>query len=125
MIELALYFACAILAVLGIFQVALIAGVPIGRFAWGGYHEVLPRKLRAGSLIAVLLYAVFAEFALDKAGVVSILPSSIVGIGMWIITGYFTLGVLANALSKSKSERLVMTPVALVLAVLFAIISLG
>ncbi len=31
--------ACALLALLAVFQVLLIAGVRLGRFAWGGRHE--------------------------------------------------------------------------------------
>ena len=33
---------CMILAFLAIFQLLLIAGLPLGRFAWGGRHEVRP-----------------------------------------------------------------------------------
>lgn len=123
MIDPVIYLAISILAVLGIFQGALIAGAPIGRYAWGGYHAVLPLKLRIGSIVAILLYCVFAAFALDKTGRVDIMPNSIVDVGMWIITGYFIVGVIVNALSRSKPERLVMTPTALLLAVAFAIIA--
>jgi hypothetical protein len=43
----------------------------------------------------------------------------------WILTAYFTLGVLMNGISRSKPERLVMAPVALLLALLFLCLSLG
>ena len=45
-VQLAAIAACVILAALAIFQAALIAGAPLGRFAWGSQHSVLPTKLR-------------------------------------------------------------------------------
>lgn len=118
--------ACIILGCLAVFQVALVAGAPIGRFAWGGQHDVLPRKLRIGSIVSILLYALFGYTALAQAGLVPVLVNqSFIGVFMWVLTGYFTLGVVMNAISRSKPERFVMTPVALVLAILFLLLSLG
>ncbi len=54
---------CAILAALAVFQVALIAGAPLGHLAWGGQDRVLPRTKRAGSVVSVVLYAAFALLA--------------------------------------------------------------
>lgn len=109
------YLALCILAGLAVFQAALIAGQPLGRFAWGGQHDVLPQNLRVGSLLSILLYALFAVVILDRAGLLS-LGVSIPGFAIWVLAGYFTLGVLMNAISRSKPERNVMTPVALLLA---------
>jgi len=33
----------------------------------------------------------------------------------WVLTGYFALGIVLNGISRSKPERLVMTPTVLVL----------
>jgi hypothetical protein len=38
---------------------------------------------------------------------------------------YFALGIVMNAMSRSKPERYTMTPVAIVLTVLSLIIALG
>jgi hypothetical protein len=53
--QLAAIVACAVLAGLTVFQAALIAGAPLGRFAWGGQHDVLPAKLRIGSAVSIAL----------------------------------------------------------------------
>lgn len=45
-----------ILALVAVFQIALAAGAPWGRLAWGGAYEVLPAKLRIGSLVSVLIH---------------------------------------------------------------------
>lgn len=118
--------ACTILGCLAVFQVALVARAPPGRFAWGGQHDVLPQKLRVGSVVSILLYVLFGYTALAKAGLVPVLVSEpFTEIFMWVLTAYFILGVAMNAISRSKPERFVMTPVALVLAILFLLLSLG
>lgn len=115
----------AILAALALFQLALAAGAPLGRFAWGGAHERLPRRLRIASAASIFLYAVFAFVLLDRAGVADVLPDGASRIAAWVLTAYFVLGILMNAISRSRSERLVMTPVAVILAVLSAIVAVS
>lgn len=118
--------ALVVLAALVLFQVALIAGAPLGRFAWGGQHKVLPVKLRVGSAVSIVIYAAFATLVLGKSGLwVLVASHTILSIGLWITTAYLALGVLLNAISRSAPERLLMAPVALVLAVCFLVITLG
>jgi len=118
--------AIAILSGLAIFQVALAAGAPIGRFAWGGQHDVLPPRLRIGSVVSILLYGLFALVLLDRAELVAVFGSDpFVQIATWVLFGYFALGILMNGISRSKSERNVMVPVTLVLAALTLYIALG
>ena len=107
------------------FQVALIAGAPIGRFAWGGQHTVLPAKLRVGSVVSIVLYALFVIVLLDRAGVIDVLPDIVSTVGTWVLVGYFALGVVLNGISRSKPERNLFTPVSLVLAVLCLLVALG
>ena len=49
----------------------------------------------------------------------------VLDVGLWVMTGYLFLGVLMNAISRSKPERNVMTPVALVLAVCFLVVAVS
>lgn len=113
-----------LLAALAVFQIALAAGAPLGRFAWGGRHDVLPRNLRIGSVVAVLIYAVFALFLLSKAGLVSIIGEPLLTIGMWVLVIYLGLASVLNLFSRSKSERLLMTPVTLVIGAMFLMVTL-
>jgi hypothetical protein len=101
---------------LAVFQSLLIAGVPLGRFAWGGQNVVLPARLRIGSAVAIVLYALFAVLMLQAAGAFSVLPDGAAAVGIRFLAGYFLLAVAVNAASRSRPERLVMTPVALALA---------
>ena len=116
---------CVILAALAVFQLALALGAPIGRFAWGGQHRVLPTRLRIGSAISIVIYAVIAVIALDRAGVVDVVSDVVSTVGMWVVFAYFVIGIPMNAISRSRPERYTMTPVVTVLAVLSLIVALG
>ena len=116
MIVIAALIGVALLGCLAVFQLLLVAGAPLGRFAWGGQHVVLPVGLRIGSAVAIAIYGVFALLMLQAAGAFTVLPGGLVGVAMWVLMAYFALGVAMNAASRSRPERLVMTPTALVLA---------
>ena len=117
MTALAALVFCTVLGGLALFQVALIAGRPLGRFAWGGQHDVLPTRLRVGSAISLALYAVFALVVLEKADILSIAPlEGVTDVAAWVVAAYLLVGVGLNLISRSKPERYTMTPVALVLA---------
>nr|WP_204261284.1 hypothetical protein [Blastococcus saxobsidens] len=114
-----------LLAGLAVLQLLLVAGRPLGRFAWGGQHDVLPRGLRVGSAVSVVLYAAFAVVILQAAGALVVLPEAVADVGIWVLTGYFALGVLMNGISRSRPERMLMTPVALLLAGCCLVVALG
>lgn len=114
-----------ILAALAVFQLALALGAPLGRFAWGGAHRVLPTRLRIGSLVSILVYAVIAVLALDRVDLVDVVPDLVSTVGMWVAFGYFVLGIPLNAMSRSTAERYTMTPVVAVLALLSLLVALG
>ena len=105
-----------LLAGLAVFQGLLVAGLPLGRFAWGGQADVLPPSLRVGSAVSIALYAAFAVLIMQAAGVLSLLPDGVAGVAIWVLAGYFVLGIAMNAASRSRPERLVMTPAVAVLA---------
>lgn len=124
--SLAAILATVILGLLAVFQLALIAGAPLGHFAWGGQLRVLNLRLRIGSAVSILLYALIAAVLLERAGVSYLFDAAtFVQVAAWVIFGYFMLGILMNAISRSKAERFTMTPVVLVLAALSLVVALG
>ncbi|MEG3615758.1 hypothetical protein [Isoptericola haloaureus] len=110
-----------VLALLALFQVLVACGAPLGAFVWGGRHRVLPARLRVGSLVAVLVYAAVSVVALDRAGMIDVLPDGVARVAMWVVVGWFALSIVPNAISRSRPERLLMTPVTVVLALLVAL----
>ena len=100
-------------------------GLPLGRFAFGGQHRVLPARLRVGSLVAIVTYVVVAAVVLQRSEVVDAgLPDAAVRVGAWVLAAYFLVGVGLNLASRSRAERFTMTPVALVLFVLTAVVAI-
>ena len=126
MVTLAAVLACTVLGVLAGFQLALVLGAPLGHLAWGGRHRVLPTSLRMGSLVSIVIYALIAGVVLARAGLISIdLPEAAVGAVAWAVMAYFFLGIWLNLGSRSKPERVVMSPAAALLCALSAVVALG
>ena len=117
--------ATVILAGLAVFQAALAAGKPFGHFAWGGQHRVLPRRLRIGSAVSIILYAGMAIILLDRAELISIMSDDFARIAAWVLAAYFLIGIVMNAMSRSKPERFVMTPLTAVLTALSVVVAAG
>lgn len=124
--EIAAVIASVLLATLIIFQLLLAAGLPLGAYAWGGQYEgVLPTNLRRASLVAIPILALAAWSVLAGAGLVLLgAESRVLGIAVWVFAAYFALNTVMNLISKSPPERLVMTPVSLVLTICFVIVAL-
>lgn len=114
-----------VLALLAVFQLALILGAPLGRLAWGGQHRVLPPRLRIGSAVSLLIYGLIDVIAWDRVGAIDIFSAQFSEVAMWVIFAYFALGIIMNAVSRSRPERYVMVPVSIVLAALSFLIAMG
>lgn len=119
-------FACLLLGALAVLQALLALGAPLGRFAWGGRHRVLPGSLRAGSVFAIVIYALLAAVVLVRAGLIaSAVPRGVVYTATWVVAAYFLLGVGQNLASRSKPERAVMAPVSALLCASCVVVALG
>ena len=115
---------CVLLGALAVFQVLLAFGAPLGRFAWGGKHRVLPRPLRVGSIVSTGVYALLAVIVLARADVLSTgIPDAVVRTAAWVVAGYFFLGIGMNLASRSKPERMVMSPLVALLCGLCVVVA--
>ena len=121
---LAILFTCT-LGALAILQSLLIAGLPLGRFAWGGQSARLPSRLRVAAGASIVIYAVLGLTALARTQLIATpLPSPLIHVAMWVITVYLFLSVLPNLASKSVHEKRLMTTVSALMAILALFISL-
>jgi hypothetical protein len=114
-----------VLALLAVFQLALALGAPLGRYAWGGQHRVLPPRLRVGSVVSILIYALIALIAWTRVRAIGLFPDGFSDVAMWVVFAYFVLGIVMNAISRSKPERNAMVPVTIVLSVLSFLVAMG
>jgi hypothetical protein len=117
----------ALLLILIVFQLALAAGAPLGAAAWGGQNPgVLPRRLRiASAVVALVVYPMMLAVILAAAGLIGDdwLPVD-PDLACWIFAGFFALGALVNAVSRSPAER-IWALVSAVLAACCVLIALG
>lgn len=124
MSQVAAVLAALILAALICFQLLLAAGLPLGHYAWGGAHQVLPRSLRIGSFVAAFIYLAVAMGILEAASVIDLGASEFPRVAVWVLAAFFGIGILMNAISRSEKERR-MAFVAAALSALCAIVALG
>jgi hypothetical protein len=109
------------LAVLSLFQLLLVAGLPLGRAAWGGGNEVLPAGYRIASAGSIVIYGLMLWVARRR---ISKPDNKGFFIGAWIIFGYSCIGVILNSITSSPVEH-VWVPVNLILAWLFFLLARG
>ena len=118
--------AVVLLGVVSVFQIALALGAPWGNAAWGGQHDgVLPVRLRiASAVVGVVVYPLIGAFVLASAGLIEAdwMPGTGKA-GMWVLTGFFGLGAIANFASRSKAER-IWGPVSLAIAICCGLIAM-
>lgn len=125
MIHASAVVATVVLTAVIVLQALLVAGVPLGHAAWGGEHPVLPTKLRVGSAVAIGMLAFGAAVALAGAGLIAPGPVRPVRFAAWAFAALFAMNTLANLASRSRVERLVMTPLTALLVACFVTIGLG
>lgn len=113
------------LLMLSLFQVALIAGAPLGHLAWGGQHRTLPLRLRIGSIVSMFIYALMSLLVLSKSGVIDAIPSGMAAAGTWAACLYCLVGIFMNTISRSKLERLTMVPMAALLFLTSLVVALA
>ena len=124
--QLAALISCVVLGSLIVFQSLLALGLPLGQAAWGGFHRVLPPKLRWASVAAVPILLVAGWVVLARAGIVQ--PGAeplTVRILAWVFCAYFVLNTVVNVFSKSPPERWIMTTLSTVLALCFAVVAIS
>ncbi len=108
-----------IFAGLVVFEMLLALGFPLGRFAWGGYYAIVPIELRIASVLAMAFYAIAIVIVLARAKMTGVSAESrFVRYGIWALTLLFSLSTVSNIASQSPYERLLMTPIALILSIL-------
>ena len=106
-------------AALAVFELALAAGAPLGRAAWGGTQAQLPLSLRLANAAAIAFYGLAAVVMLRRAGFrIGWVSRAAARVGTWVLVVILPLSALVNVLSPSPWERFVMAPTAVVLAAL-------
>ena len=109
-----------------ILSILLICGAPLGELTLGGQNKVLPGKLRWILLAQLLLQIFFVIIILQQGGVMPLwFPKLATRIICIVMAVYLTANTCANAFSRSKKERYIMTPLSLIATICFWVVALS
>ena len=107
-------------SVIIILSILIICGLPLGELTMGGRFSVFPKKLRLLLIVKLVLQIFFMVIILQTGGFLGLFFShkvtKLVGI---IMAAYLSLNVIVNAISNSKKEKYIITPLSLVSAICF------
>lgn len=116
---------CIALLGLAVFQVVLLAGVPLARFAWGGEDHYLQPQHRANAFLTICGCLLGIFVALQGANLFLVLPVLASQVACYVYAGIFFAAFILTARSRSLTERRVMLPFYVILSALFLIIALA
>ena len=110
-----------------IFQIALVAGAPLGEYTMGGQHPgKLPGQFRVTAAVSAVIMVAQSGHYLAQAGILN--PALSPGqnaIVNWFWFGFAVLGLIVNSISRSKKERNLWVPVLLVSAACTLLVALN
>ncbi len=110
-----------------IFQIALVAGAPLGEYTMGGQHPgKLPGQFRVTAAVSAIIMVAQSGHYLAQAGILN--PALSPGqnaLVNWFWFGFAVLGLIVNSISRSKKERNTWVPVLLVSAVCTFLVALN
>lgn len=118
--------ATVLFAIVIILQLLLAAGILPVTMAWGGTQTELTLSLRLASVAAAIILAGFAYVIRRRAGLIGDSPpSTAIKILSWVITAFMVLNTLGNLTSQSTAEKIVFTPLTVLLAISCFIVSVS
>jgi hypothetical protein len=118
--------ATVLFIVIMLVQLLLAAGILPVSMAWGGRQSELTLGLRIGSIVAVVILGFFLYVIRARAGLIgNSPPTTAIKVLSWVITAFMGLNTLGNLTSVSSTERLVFTPITLLLVASCAVVSLS
>ena len=113
-----------VFGVVVIYQLLIVLGVVPITMAWGGRQDELTPGLRIASLVAMVILFLFAVVIRWRAGLLGSREITImIRILAWIVTAYMALNTLGNLTSQSMGEKILLTPLTLILLVTCFLVS--
>ncbi len=116
---------CVALVGFAAFQVVLLRGVPLARFAWGGEDHYLQPQFRPYALLTIAGCALGIFVALQGANILLVIPALASQVACYVYSGLLFTAFILTARSRSLLERQVMLPIYVVLSGLFLIVALA
>lgn len=123
---IATYLFLILVTLVIIFQFALTLGMPWGHLTMGGKFEgKLPARMRVVSTLSAFILMLFGLIVATAGGL--LLPEwhELATNAIWVVVAYCVMGVLANAVTPSKWERIIWLPVVSLMLVCSLLVALG
>ena len=115
----------ALLLIVAVMEVLLIIGLPLGEFTMGGRYKVLPPLFRVFAASSIFLQLFGAAMILQGGGILKCwFSEKTTTIICLVFAGFFAINTFMNLISQSKKEKYVMTPLAAIEAICFALTAL-
>ncbi|MBN8942331.1 MAG: hypothetical protein J0H01_22690 [Rhizobiales bacterium] len=116
----------AFLAVVALFQLALALGAPWGHLAMGGaVPGAYPPGMRVAALVQVAVLGLAGLIVFVRAGLVLPQWMPLSRRLVWGVVGLLAVSAVLNLITPSPTERLVWSPVALILLLSSLRVALG
>lgn len=108
------------------FQLAIVAGAPLGEYSYGGQQRgVLSRNYRVASIFSALVALAIAGHYLAVAGWLdSFLSASDNQVVNWVLVGYTALSAILNNITRSKKERMLWGPITILMTIAALVVAL-
>ncbi|WP_421750334.1 hypothetical protein [Croceimicrobium sp.] len=125
MIALAQYGLLSILSLMLLFHLLiLLKAIPYAS-VWGGRLKN-DQEMYRFETPSILINALFLAIALIKAELLGIhLPELAMQISLWIMAALFAFNTFGNLMSKNRLEKMVFSPITLVLCTFVVILALS
>ncbi len=115
---IAAYIFTLLSAVGVIFQLALALGAPWGEMAMGGrFSGQFPPKIRIAAFIQMLLLIFIALVILTRAGLIFSAYYELSLSLVWFVVVLCTLSALLNTITPSKKERIIWSPITIIMLI--------
>jgi len=114
---LAMRIIVVLLLLLLVFHILVVMRIISGDFVWGGQIEANSEQLINYEIFAAVVTCVFLVISFYKMRLLrENRKNSINQVGLWLMLLFFLLGILGNLSSDITKERLIFTPVTVLLS---------
>jgi hypothetical protein len=115
-----------LITVVVLFQLALAAGMPWGHLAMGGrYPGVFPPAMRIAALVQIGVLALLVLIVLTRAQMIFPAWYAVSEKAIWVVAAVSAISLVLNVMTPSKWERILWSPVALLMTVCSIVVALG
>jgi hypothetical protein len=124
MIGFAQYGLIVLLSVSLVFHFGVILKIVPYNIVWGGRLKSDTEMYRF-EIVSILINFVFLFIILVQSGMLFVaVPQKIMTVVLWIMAALFLFNTFGNVVSKNRMERLLFTPLTIILTILSLILAL-